>query len=58
MVRIIEKSRLRRKNDWKPRETDYASGALWKYARTVGPAIGGSVTHPGAENEKHCYADL
>lgn len=47
----------RRKN-WKPRETDYASGALWKYAQLVGTARKGAVTHPGGAAEKHCYADI
>ena len=43
---------------WKPRETDYQSGAIWKYAQTVGSARGGAVTHPGGMNETHCYADI
>jgi dihydroxy-acid dehydratase len=48
-----------RKADWTgPRETIYASGALWKYAQLVGPAVKGAVTHPGAAEEKHVYADL
>ncbi|WP_460450940.1 dihydroxy-acid dehydratase [Alsobacter sp. SYSU BS001988] len=47
----------RRKKDWKPRETDYGSGALWKYAQTVGSAKNGAVTHPGGKGEKHSYAD-
>ena len=47
-----------RKADWKgPRATDYASGALWKYARLVGGARFGAVTHPGAEAETHVYMD-
>jgi dihydroxy-acid dehydratase len=41
-----------------PRETIYASGALWKYAQLVGPTYLGAVTHPGAKAEKHVYADL
>jgi dihydroxy-acid dehydratase len=47
-----------RRESWKPRETDYQSGVLWKYAATVGPAVNGAVTHPGAKAEKHCYADI
>ncbi|NDV85130.1 dihydroxy-acid dehydratase [Aurantimonas aggregata] len=43
---------------WQPRETDYQSGAIWKYAQQVGTARKGAVTHPGAAAEKHCYADL
>jgi len=41
-----------------PRETIYSSGALWKYAQLVGPTRLGAVTHPGAKEEKHIYADL
>ena len=47
----------RRKN-WQPRETDYRSGALWKYAQGVGDARHGAVTHPGGAAETHCYADI
>ena len=41
-----------------PRETIYTSGALWKYAQLVGSTRLGAVTHPGAKEEKHVYADL
>lgn len=41
-----------------PRETMYASGALWKYAQLVGDARYGAVTHPGGKAEKHVYADI
>lgn len=48
-----------RKAAWAgPRETIYASGALWKYAQLVGGAQLGAVTHPGAKKEKHIYMDL
>ncbi len=40
------------------RPTNYASGALWKYAQLVGGARKGAVTHPGAAMETHVYADL
>ncbi|MBV1798435.1 dihydroxy-acid dehydratase [Siccirubricoccus sp. G192] len=46
-----------RRAAWQPRRTDYNSGALWKYAQTVGPAYLGAVTQPGAAAETHCYAD-
>ena len=39
------------------RKTDYASGALWKYAQLVGGARHGAVTHPGAKVETHVYMD-
>ncbi|MGB6085211.1 dihydroxy-acid dehydratase [Parvibaculum sp.] len=51
---VLEKRRA----TWKPRETIYASGALWKYAQQVGPARKGAVTHPGGKAEKHVYADI
>jgi dihydroxy-acid dehydratase len=41
-----------------PRKTNYASGALWKYAQLVGPTYLGAVTHPGAKAETHVYMDL
>lgn len=47
-----------RRKAWSPRKTDYNSGTLWKYAQTVGPALHGSVTHPGAKDETHQYADI
>ena len=47
-----------RKKDWKPRKTNFGSGALWKYAQVVGPAVTGAVTHPGASNEVRIYADV
>ncbi len=47
-----------RRAAWRPRRTDYQSGALWKYAQTVGSAEKGAVTHPGAKSETHIYADL
>ncbi|MGA3004119.1 MAG: dihydroxy-acid dehydratase [Acetobacteraceae bacterium] len=47
-----------RRAAWQPRRTDYNSGAIWKYAQLVGPAHLGALTHPGAEGETHCYADI
>jgi dihydroxy-acid dehydratase len=47
-----------RRRNWQPRKTDYGSGALWKYAQTVGSAEKGAVTHPGAAAETHVYADI
>jgi len=41
-----------------PRQTYYGSGALWKFARSVGPAHLGATTHPGAAGESHVYADI
>ena len=47
-----------RRAAWKPRRTDYNSGAIWKFAQTVGPAHLGAVTNPGGAAETHCYADI
>jgi dihydroxy-acid dehydratase len=47
-----------RRARWRPRATDYQSGAIWRYSRNVGPASKGAVTHPGAKGETHIYADI
>ena len=47
-----------RRTAWVARTNDYQSGALWRYARNVGPAYKGAVTHPGASAETHVYADI
>ncbi|WP_162652346.1 dihydroxy-acid dehydratase [Lentilitoribacter sp. Alg239-R112] len=57
-VQLSDAELEERRKEWKPRETDYAAGALWKYAQTVGPAVDGAVTHPGGAKEKHTYADI
>jgi dihydroxy-acid dehydratase len=57
-VDVTEAELSRRKKDWKPREHGYGSGALWKYAQQVGPAVKGAVTHPGGSQEGVCYADI
>ncbi len=56
---VSEAEFAERRKAWRgPRETQYASGALWKYAQLVGGAKDGATTHPGATAEKHVYADL
>lgn len=57
-VQVSDEEMEERRKKWAPRETDYASGAIWKYAQTVGNARDGAVTHPGGAAEKHCYADI
>jgi dihydroxy-acid dehydratase len=58
-VALSDDELSQRKTDWKgPRETLYASGALWKYAQLVGATYKGAVTHPGAKVERHVYFDL
>jgi dihydroxy-acid dehydratase len=57
-VNVSEEEFAKRKQDWKPRASEYGSGAIWKYAQLVGPARFGALTAPGAEKETHCYADI
>jgi dihydroxy-acid dehydratase len=58
-VDLSDEELAQRKVDWKgPRETIYTSGAVWKFAKLVGPTYKGAVTHPGAHGEKHVYSDL
>jgi dihydroxy-acid dehydratase len=57
-VKLSDAELAERRKAWKPRETGTGSGALWKYAQQVGPAIKGAVTHPGRAGEKSCYADV
>ncbi|MBI1301815.1 MAG: dihydroxy-acid dehydratase [Alphaproteobacteria bacterium] len=47
-----------RRKAWKPRKTNYNSGALYKYAQLVGTPRDGAVTHPGAKEETHTFVDL
>ncbi|HWB49086.1 MAG TPA: dihydroxy-acid dehydratase [Stellaceae bacterium] len=57
-VALSEGELAARRRAWKPRVNDYQSGALWRYAQTVGDAEKGAVTHPGARMETHTYADI
>jgi dihydroxy-acid dehydratase len=47
-----------RRQRWTPRRHDYQSGALWRYAQTVGDAEKGAVNHPGGKAETHVFADI
>ncbi len=57
-VNLTNEELLMRKKQWKPKKHDYQSGDLWKYSQLVGSALNGAVTHPGADKEKFCYADI
>ncbi len=58
-VDLSDEELAKRKAEWSgPRETIYASGALWKFAQQVGATYKGAVTHPGGKAEKHEYMDL
>ena len=47
-----------RKKKLEIKENDFTSGALWKFAQSVGSARFGAVTHPGAKKEKKIYSDI
>ena len=57
-VLVSDAEMAARRAAWVPRKTDYNSGAIWKFAQTVGPAHLGAVTNPGGAAETHCYADI
>ncbi|MCS7033109.1 MAG: dihydroxy-acid dehydratase, partial [Phycisphaerae bacterium] len=44
-LEVSDEELARRKASWKPRQTMYSHGALAKYAKLVGPACYGAVTH-------------
>jgi dihydroxy-acid dehydratase len=57
-VELSDEELAERRKSWQPRRHDFQSGALWRYAQTVGPAEKGAITHPGAAAETHVYADI
>ncbi|MEM6566210.1 MAG: dihydroxy-acid dehydratase [Pseudomonadota bacterium] len=58
-VDVSDEEMAERKQNWSgPRQTIYGAGALWKYAKLVGPTYLGAVTHPGATEEGHSYMEL
>jgi len=57
-VDLSDEDLAERRKSWKPRETTFQSGCIWKYAQGVGKARYGAVTHPGGKAEVVCYADI
>ena len=57
-VDLSDEELAKREAEWRPRQTDFNAGAIWKYAQTVGSAEKGAITHPGAKAETHVYADI
>ena len=57
-IKLSKQELAKRRKKWKKRRTDFQSGALWRYAQTVGPALKGAVTHPGASSETHTFSDI
>ncbi|KAA9006151.1 dihydroxy-acid dehydratase [Histidinibacterium aquaticum] len=57
-VDVSEEDFESRRAEWPgPRQTEYTSGALWKFSQLVGSTRLGAVTHPGAREERHVYMD-
>ncbi len=57
-VAVSDEEFAERAKDWKPRDSGFGSGAIWKFAQGVGPARFGAVTHPGGKGERRTYADV
>lgn len=57
-VDLSNEELAKRREEFKPRKTNYNSGAIYKYAQQVGSARYGAVTHPGAAEETHIFVDL
>ncbi len=57
-VLVSDEELAERRKSWAPRQHNYQSGALYKYAQLVGSAEKGAVTHPGAQGETHVFVDL
>jgi len=57
-VELSEAELQVRRKAWKPKPETFGSGALWRFAKTVGPARYGAVTNPGAAKETRCYANI
>lgn len=57
-MRLTPAEMEERKRKWKPRKNVYGSGAIAKFAKLVGPAHEGAVTHEGFGGEGHVYADI
>ena len=57
-VEVSDAELAKRRKSWKPKTSTFGSGALWRYARNVGPARYGALTTQGAADEIACYADI
>jgi dihydroxy-acid dehydratase len=57
-VELSDTELAERRKSWTPKGSSFGSGALWRYARNVGPARYGAVTTQGAADEVTCYADV
>ena len=55
-VKLTRAALTKRRTKWTPQETNHRSGALWKDAQGVGPAVNGAVIRSGAHEK--CYAEI
>ena len=55
---VNKKELAKRKKKWKARKNYFQSGSLWRYAKNVGDAYKGAVTHPGAKTETHTFSEI
>ncbi len=57
-VKLSDEEISYRRENLKTINNEHSSGALYRYSKNVGSARHGAITHPGARNEKKCYADI
>jgi dihydroxyacid dehydratase/phosphogluconate dehydratase len=57
-AKLTDKELAAHTTEWKLRATNHTSGAMWNYARQVGPVADGAVAQGGKAHEKRCYADI
>ncbi len=57
-VEVSDAEMAERRKAWTPKAKAFGNGVLWRYAKNVGPARFGALTHPGASEEVRCYADI
>ena len=57
-VKLSAEELAKRKAQWKPRENDYGSGYLWKYAQQVGSRRQRRCDASRRGGREECYADV
>ena len=55
-LKLTASTLTKRRTKWTVQKTNHRSGALWKDAQGVGPAVNGAVIHSGAHEK--CYAEI
>ena len=57
-VALSDEDLATRLKNWQAPTPKITTGAIWRFAQTVGSAEKGAVTHPGAKHERTSYADI